>query len=170
MPQPKAKPISAKMQELHQAFEQTFDVELDSTSWGFFAYDDGPPYAGGGVGNFSWFKNRDELIDFIDRFPLLFHSADAEEIPEDILNLMKQVRETLQGWRAGKLEQEATLDVLNKHLAGIEQIKWLGRLSELLEGDSAFAVEIRESFGVDSGTINLDQLDDFSSHLREFGH
>ncbi len=63
-----------KPEVLESEFEQSFGREPYSYSWGFFAYDDSSGAAGGGAGNFSWFDKKEELVRFLQKFPLLAHS------------------------------------------------------------------------------------------------
>ena len=54
----------------------------ESGAWGFFAYDDGPVFAGGGSGGFLWFRSREEMHEFIAQYLPFWYPNTAAPDPD----------------------------------------------------------------------------------------
>ena len=150
--------------QLETAFEQSFEKEPKSSSWGFFAYDDAPGAAGGGAGNFSWFDSKEELFDFLRKFPLLAHSAessDAERFEKASELLSRATVETL---------DQSVVNELNLINSGVEQIQWFGQLNDLLSGEGEFAEGMRTFFAGSSNQLSKTKIPEFAEFLRGWGH
>ncbi|MBS1956042.1 MAG: hypothetical protein JST89_17795 [Cyanobacteria bacterium SZAS-4] len=150
--------------QLETAFEQSFEKEPKSSSWGFFAYDDSPGAVGGGAGNFSWFDSKEELLDFLRKFPLLATSAesgDTERFEKASDLLARATVETL---------DQSTVNELNAINSGVEQIQWFGQLNDLLSGEGEFAEGLRKFFSGSSHQIFKTRIPEFAEFLRNWGH
>ncbi len=150
--------------ELEQAFENSFEKEPASYSWGFFAYDDAPGAAGGGAGNFSWFDSKQELVSFLAKFPLLAHSAETIDTDRFV-----EAKNFLASVAPDNFDQKA-VDELNKINAGVEQIQWFGQLDDLLSGESEFVKGMRAFFSKSSKKLAKSQIPEFAEFLRKWGH
>lgn len=152
-----------KVEVLETEFEQSFEREPSSYSWGFFAYDDTPGSAGGGAGNFSWFDKKEDLVRFLQKFPLLAHSlgtADAE--------LFEKAKGFLSTVTAESFDQKK-VDELNQIISGVEQIQWFGQFSDLLSGETEFAQGLRKFFSSSTNHLSKIQIPEFAEFLRNWG-
>lgn len=152
-----------KLEVLETEFEQSFEREPYSYSWGFFAYDDSPGASGGGAGNFSWFDKKEELVRFLQKFPLLAHSlgtTDAE--------LFEKAQRYLSTVTADSLDQK-TIDEFNQIISGVEQIQWFGQFSDLLSGETEFAQGLRKFFSSSTQPLAKIQIPEFAEFLRNWG-
>ncbi|MDR3613211.1 MAG: hypothetical protein P4L53_06575 [Candidatus Obscuribacterales bacterium] len=150
--------------ELEQAFEKSFEKEPASYSWGFFAYDDSPDTIGGGSGNFSWFDSKEELVNFLAKFPLLAHSLDTLDTER-----FTKAKNFVESVTSDDFDQKA-VDELNKINAGVEQIQWFGQLDDLLSGETEFAKGMRAFFSKSSEKLAKSQIPEFAEFLRKWGH
>lgn len=150
--------------ELEQAFEKSFEKDPTSYSWGFFAYDDAPGVIGGGVGNFSWFDSKDELVSFLAKFPLLAHSSDSSDT-----ELFVKAKNFLSSVAPENFDQKV-VDELNKMISGVEQIQWFGQLDDLLSGETEFAEGLRKFFSQSSDKLANNRIPEFAEFLRGWGH
>ncbi|MBC7997086.1 MAG: hypothetical protein IAF58_04045 [Leptolyngbya sp.] len=153
-----------KYEKLEKEFEESFERELYSYSWGFFAYDDTSTKAGGGAGNFSWFDKKEGLVQFLQKFPLLAHSlgtADAE--------LFEKAKDFLSSVTTDSLDQRV-IDELNQLLRGVEQIQWFGQLSDLLSGETEFAQGLRKFYSSSTEPLSKTHIPEFAEFLRNWGH
>ena len=150
--------------ELEQAFETSFEKEPTSYSWGFFAYDDAPGGIGGGAGNFSWFDSKEELVSFLAKFPLLAHSSDTSDTERFV-----RAKNFLSSVTAENFDQKA-VDELNTINSGVEQIQWIGQLSDLLSGETEFAEGMRKFFSDSSEKLAKSRIPEFAEFLRSWGH
>lgn len=147
-------------------------------SWGFFAYDDGPPFCGGGTGFFCWYDSKEEMLETLHKHPFLFHSdRESSEEDEAEINLANSVRSVLEKMGKGSISDSDALEQLNKLLARIDQIEWWGSFEDLVTGDSEYAKHVRDSFGklpksVDTSVpvAESKELNEFISVLQEWGH
>lgn len=150
--------------ELEQAFEKSFEREPTSYSWGFFAYDDAPVATGGGAGNFSWFDSKDELVEFLKKFPLLAHSSGSADN-----ELFEKARSCVEKVKPENFEQH-NVDELNKIIVGVEQIQWFGQFNDLLSSETEFAAGLRKFFAGSTNKLPKSQIPEFSEFLRNWGH
>ena len=142
-------------------------------SWGVFAWADGPPACGGGVGAFLWFDELAELLAFLtDLAPAAFMTFDDEA---EWLELRERLRRT-----ASSLENkpDGAIADLNAELTSLLQIDWVGRLEQLLSGDSLFAIKVRARFRndwedkpepVNTIAISQEEMQEFLEYLSEYG-
>jgi hypothetical protein len=141
--------------------------------WGVFAWADGPPACGGGVGAFLWFSDLAELLAFLtDLAPAGFMTFDDE--PE-WLELRERLRRTASSLEA---KPEDAIADLNAELTSLLQIDWVGHLEQLLSGDSSFAIKVRAGFRSDwedspekgnTNAITDEELQEFPEYLSEYG-
>ena len=150
--------------ELEAAFENSFEKEPASSSWGFFAYDDAPGAVGGGAGNFSWFDSKNELFSFLTKYPLLAHSNAAPDTERFV-----KAKDYLAQLTVETLDQKA-VNELNQLNAGIEQIQWFGQLNDLLSGDDEFAKGMRTFFSGSPELLLKTNIPEFAEFLRGWGH
>lgn len=142
-------------------------------TWGVFAWADGPPACGGGVGAFLWFAEREELLAFIaDLAPAGFMIFDDEA---EWLELRERLRRTASSLEA---KPEDAIANLNAELTSLLQIDWVGRLEQLVCGDSPFAIKVRARSRNDwednpepmnSIAISQEELQAFLEYLSEYG-
>jgi hypothetical protein len=152
-----------KYEELEIEFEKSFEREPFSYSWGFFAYDDTPGSAGGGAGNFSWFDSKEDLVRFLQKFPLLAHSlgtANAE--------LFEKSKDFLSTATADSFDQKK-VDEFNQIIGGVEQIQWFGQFADLLAGETEFAQGLRKFFSSSTKQLSKNQIPEFAEFLRNWG-
>ena len=142
-------------------------------TWGVFAWADGPPACGGGVGAFLWFEELAELLAFLtDLAPAGFMTFDDEA---EWLKLRERLRRTASSLEA---KPEGAIANLNAELTSLLQIDWVGRLEQLLCGDSPFAIEVRVGFRsdledkpeqVNTNEITDEELQAYLEYLSEYG-
>lgn len=152
-----------KLEVLETEFEQSFEREPYSYSWGFFAYDDTPGASGGGAGNFSWFDKKEELVRFLQKFPLLAHSLGTTDV-----ELFEKAQRFLSTVTADSLEQK-TIDEFNQIISGVEQIQWFGQFSDLLSGETEFAQGLRKFYSSSTQPLTKIQIPEFAEFLRNWG-
>jgi hypothetical protein len=150
--------------ELEKAFENSFEKQPTSSSWGFFAYDDAPGGIGGGSGNFSWFDSKEELFSFLTKFPLLAHSTETADTER-----FEKATDFLSQSTAESFDQKA-VNELNQINSGVEQIQWFGQLNDLLSGDDEFAKGMRSFFSGSSNQLSKTKIPEFAEFLRGWGH
>jgi hypothetical protein len=152
-----------KLEVLETEFEQSFEREPYSYSWGFFAYDDTPGASGGGAGNFSWFDKKEELVRFLQKFPLLAHSLGTTDV-----ELFEKAQRYLSTVTTDSLDQK-TVDEFNQIIKGVEQIKWFGQFSDLLSGETEFAQGLRKFYSSSTQPLTKIQIPEFAEFLRNWG-
>lgn len=151
-------------ESLELEFEKSFERQPTSYSWGFFAYDDAPGGIGGGAGNFSWFDSKEDLVLFVQKFPLLAHSFGSPDVEK-----LESVRGFLEKVSVEKFDQ-STVDELNKLNRGVEQIQWFGQFQELLSGETEFAQGLRKFFSSSTNSLSKNRIPEFAEFLRNWGH
>ncbi len=152
-----------KLEVLETEFEQSFEREPYSYSWGFFAYDDTPGASGGGAGNFSWFDKKEELVRFLQKFPLLAHSLGTTDV-----ELFEKAQRYLSTVTTDSLDQK-TVDEFNQIIKGVEQIQWFGQFSDLLSGETEFAQGLRKFYSSSTQPLTKIQIPEFAEFLRNWG-
>lgn len=142
-------------------------------TWGVFAWADGPPACGGGIGAFLWFKDLAELLAFLtDLAPAGFKTFDEEaewlELRERLQSIVSCLEEN----------QARAITDLNTELTSLLQIDWVGSLEQLLRGDSLFAIKVRAGFRsdckdkpepVNMNAISQEEFQGFLEYLSEYG-
>lgn len=152
-----------KLEVLETEFEQSFEREPYSYSWGFFAYDDTHGASGGGAGNFSWFDKKEELLRFLQKFPLLAHSLGTTDV-----ELFERAQRYLSTVTTDSLDQK-TVDEFNQIISGVEQIQWFGQFSDLLSGETEFAQGLRKFYSSSTQPLTKIQIPEFAEFLRNWG-
>jgi len=148
-----------------QALEQlqaSVDRDPRDCSWGLFAWADGPPACGGGVGAFQWFASQEELMAFISAWSTpCFMTYDDEAEWRD---QCERLRSITAGWNQ---DSAATLAGLNAELKGLLQIDWIGRFADLTSSQDSFCLRVQEAFaevdpaGADDGEAWVDFLETY---------
>lgn len=144
--------------------EQSFAYKPESASWGMFACDDAPGGIGGGSGGFNWFASKSELLDFIEKYPLLASSSDENDLDVEL-----EVRECVKSARKSQSLPPDFLDRVNGALKGIEQILWCGTFVLLCQGTGEFEKRIRGEFD-DTQIIKPGSEESFIQFLQDYGH
>lgn len=152
-----------KLEVLETEFEQSFEREPYSYSWGFFAYDDTHGASGAGAGNFSWFDKKEELLRFLQKFPLLAHSLGTTDV-----ELFEKAQRFLSTITADSLDQK-TIEEFNQIIRGVEQIQWFGQFSDLLSGETEFAQGLRKFYSSSTQPLTKIQIPEFAEFLRNWG-
>jgi len=144
----------------------------DDSKWGFFSYGDAPPAIGGGVGMFTWFSDRNSMLDFIVKtlpyYPPGRSSLDPDEIAENTSAVVEKLR-----LRA--IDDADGIKELNEVLVTCSQLEWMGTVNDLLTGDHPYAVHVRHAFRdddeeeVEEGPIGKDEKEDFFEFLETWG-
>lgn len=124
-------------------FAEAAERKAKKTDWGFYSYGDGPPAAGGGVGGFSWFASRREMLEAV-RAHLVYFCPGPDT--KDPATVAKEVATAVKGMGSSASGREAARNRANAALKGFAQIEWWGTFASLLEGDGAFERGIRASF------------------------
>lgn len=143
-----------------------------SNTWGFFSYSDGPAAAGGGVGIFTWFPDRNAMLDFMATTlpfsPPGRHDCDPAKVARETSAIVEELKN-------GSVSNAAGIERLNEVLQTFSQIQWMGTFNELLTGQHLYAVEVRAAFcrkeeGDDSGAPILpDEKEAFCEFLETWG-
>ncbi len=112
--------------------------------WGSYVYDDGPGFAGGGMGIFRWFANRAKAISYVRCHLVAVFSGDGEVAD---WRSKQAVCDTFFS-RLGAYSELGVdeLRELNPLFKGVLQIPWFGPFSELVESETAFARDLRSWF------------------------
>lgn len=144
----------------------------DDCEWGFFSYGDAPPAIGGGVGMFTWFPDRNTMLDFIANtlpyFPPGQSNLDPDEIAENTAAVVDKLR-------LGTVSDLDGIKKLNEVLVTCSQLNWMGTVEDLLTGNHPYAAEVRQAFREDSeeeaegGPIGKDEKEDFFEFLESWG-
>lgn len=144
----------------------------DGYEWGFFCYGDAPAAIGGGVGMFTWFRNRNDMLDFIETtlpyYPPGPYSSDVEAAAADTTAVVEKMR-------TNALSVEEGMEALNEVLEGFSQFTWIGTVPELLSGDHDYLVRVRGAFredfddGLGVSPIMEDEREAFFEFLEGWG-
>ncbi len=166
--------IQALAEAAHDRWSDDALLEPRASSWGMYSYGDAPPSIGGGMGSFTWFDNRTELLKFV-----------AEVLPysppgprnSDLLTISTKVQEVLSGVKAGNLNLENARRKLNVILRSFSQIEWMGTFKDLKDGNSTYAKKIVKDYrrsrdlsvGAAPIAVSRSQIKDFKEFLAEYG-
>ncbi len=144
----------------------------DDAEWGFFSYGDAPPAIGGGVGMFTWFPDRNSMLEFIEHtlpyFPPGQSNLDFDEIAENTAVVVEKIR-------LGAISDLDGIKELNEVLVTCSQLNWIGTVTDLLTGNHPYAIEVRAAFrddddeDADGGPIDEDEKEDFFEFLESWG-
>ncbi len=144
----------------------------DDYEWGFFSYGDAPPAIGGGVGMFTWFPDRNSMLDFIANTLPYNPPGQSDLDPDEIAANTAAVVEKL---RLGTISDLDGIHELNEALATCSQLNWIGTVKDLLEGSHPYAIRVRQSFRNDDKNecekepICEDKKEDFYEFLESWG-
>lgn len=144
----------------------------DDCEWGFFSYGDAPPAIGGGVGMFTWFPDRNSMLEFIEHtlpyFPPGQSNLDFDEIAENTAVVVEKIR-------LGAISDLVGIKELNEVLVTCSQLNWMGTVNDLLTGNHPYAIEVRAAFREDGeeetggGPVSKDEKEDFFEFLESWG-
>ena len=175
-------PWTINMEEYERRTKQAGEVAWTAEdepptkkSWGFFSYGDAPAGIGGGIGQFQWYKSREEMLEYIRRH-LTFLMPGQSSI--DPGRVAREVEETVAAFSGQEEDLESLRQKLNTILRTFSIIDWWGTLAELLQSDETFPTSVRSwyrevrSEGEEEGTdepIADNELDEFLTEISEFG-
>lgn len=154
-----------------QATQAAANLWPSESSWGAFIYGDAPGGIGGGIGSFCWFDRREQLLDYV-KTHLVF--LNPGPVTLDPAKVAANVQETIERVEVGMLDMRADQAQVNQPLQSFSQIQWWGQFSELLHGETEFAIGVREWFhqieGPD-GTAPITPEDEnrFAEEIRSYG-
>ena len=144
----------------------------EDCEWGFFSYGDAPPAIGGGVGMFTWFPDRNSMLEFIEHTLPYNPPGQSDLDPDEIAENTAAVAEKL---RLGTLGDLDGLKELNEVLVTCSQLDWMGTVDDLLSGNHPYAVHVRQAFRDDEdeeaegGPIKEDEKEEFFEFLETWG-
>ena len=144
----------------------------EEMTWGFYCYGDAPPALGGGVGMFTWFPDRLNMLEFI-ATTLPFSPAGRSDLDwESVASLTKSVIDEM---KSGIVDDSTGVQRLNNVLTTFSQIEWLGEFTDLLSGDHPYARKVRKAYvkrtyKKSSGRpIRAEETDSFREFLEDWG-
>jgi hypothetical protein len=144
----------------------------EDSEWGFFSYGDAPPAIGGGVGMFTWFPDRNSMLEFIEHTLPYNPPGQSDLDPNEIAENTAAVVEKL---RLGTIGDLDGLKELNEVLVTCSQLDWMGTVDDLLSGNHPYAVHVRQAFRGDEeeeaegGPIEEDEKEEFFEFLETWG-
>ena len=144
----------------------------EDCEWGFFSYGDAPPAIGGGVGMFTWFPDRNSMLEFIEHTLPYNPPGQSDLDPDEIAENTAAVAEKL---RLGTLGDLDGLKELNEVLVTCSQLDWMGTVDDLLSGNHPYAVHVRQAFRDDEdeeaegGPTKEDEKEEFFEFLETWG-
>ena len=141
---------------------------------GFFSRSDACGAIGGGMGIFFWFKNYNDLYQFLADYFVVLAPGPADQDHEKVF---VQVAQIIKELAAQKIQKEEAIAKVNKTARNFSQLEWIGSLEDLETGNSPFAVELRKSFLEDRKDENISEnrvilrseRDEFVEYLGAFG-
>lgn len=145
-----------KAQEAHSRIPER-------NSWGFFAYDDSPVVAGGGMGGFLWFTSREEMYEFITQHLPFWYENPAAPNPDNVASELGRI---LGRFEEQQMNSDAPRQELNKILIGSARIAWWGRFRELASAQSEFARDVIRWFYTSSNPQENAMALDENEQLR----
>lgn len=144
----------------------------DDAEWGFFSYGDAPPAIGGGIGMFTWFPDRNSMLDFIASTLPYYPPGQSNLNPDDISENTAAVVKKL---RLGTISDLDGIKELNEALVTCSQLNWIGTVENLLKGDHPYTFDVRQAFRDDGeeeaegAPISEDEKEDFFEFLETWG-
>ena len=146
-------------------FEQAGKREAHHTDSGFFSRDSN------GTGGFSWFANREEMLDAIGTH-LAYFSGDDVDVAERVASVVNSVR-------TDQSNLELVRTGINEALGQSAEIEWWGTFDSLLAGSSDFERTTRSWFRDrdrlsnatmnDGNPISREEVQTFRDAVREYG-
>lgn len=160
-----------------EATQRGYERTALPDDYGLFSYLDIPPaMCGSGVGGFLWFSDREGMLAYVKDYLSWDPTRVSRPEPIDV-----ERARAAHGVLAAEARPDdaATLEAVNRALAGLHQITWWGPFRELLGGDGEYVRQLRTDFRVcdadeeespQSGRpIGEGELDAFRLFLREYG-
>ena len=139
---------------------------------GVFSYGDGPPAAGGGVGMFLWFKDWQEMYQFLADYFVPFASGPSYSEHEIVYNEIWKIFNEL---AEGKIQRDQAFGLINAAGKNYSQVEWWGTFEELFEGQGEFEKKVRQHCLRDSdgksfiGKIASTEKKRFMEAIAEYG-
>ena len=144
----------------------------DDCEWGFFSYGDAPPAIGGGVGMFTWFPDRNSMLEFIEN-TLPYNPPGASELDPD--EIAENTAAVVEKFRLGTINDLDGIKELNEVLVTCSQLDWMGTVDDLLSGNHPYAVHVRQAFRDDEEEdsegepVEEDEKEEFFEFLESWG-
>ena len=166
--------LEEKIEQANLRWETVVTDPEDNSWWGFFAYGDGPPAAGGGFVISAWFPERTEMLEFIAQVlpysPPGRSDLDWGEVALKTANIIEKMI-------SNQMDDETGITQLNDTLVTFSQLEWMGTFSDLLAGNHSYANYVREEFwstytdgeNVSAKEIDNSRLGDFKEFLASWG-
>lgn len=156
--------------QLSQALNEAHEKLPEKDSWGLFAYSDAPPViCGSGIGAFSWFDSRIDMIEFVAENLAWWHPAPSSMEPMEIATGVKAILKETDPTIA---DLEQLRSDLNEFMQNMWQIEWWGQFQDLCEGAGEFPTKIRGSFCENNDVpeaISENRIRDFGEYMRNYG-
>lgn len=119
------------------------------------------------LGYFSWFASQGEMLRYLVHIELL-HAPErfADQAAYD--SAVQALIPIGEAYLSAEVEPEALAERFSQHLSD-GQLLWLGQLSALEEGDSAFACQLRQAFHGTAEPISSAETAVFADWLEGYG-
>lgn len=164
--------LNAKIEKAEANWNEVVHGAPDGNAWGFFSYGDACGAIGGGVGMFTWFDSRAELLEFIASTLPCSPPGPSEA---DVDTVEAETRQIIDALSVGKLEDSEAVARLNRVLASFSHIEWIGTFEALLSGPHEYASLVRGHFRGrdadrnDTSPIQPQETTDFQDFLMTWG-
>ena len=162
--------IEKRIEQSKNAIESAMAFKPEMDSFGVFSYNDGPGYAGGGMGAFLWFEDKERALGFV-QTELVFQDGAYHEA-----SIVVAVRKIVEEHKNGLLDSDATIQKINDVLKTFSQVSWWGTHRSLLSDSGDFPCKVRGDFrehyledGENKGPILAEELGDFLHYIIEYG-
>lgn len=134
---------------------------------GVFSYSDGPPAAGGGIGMFLWFKDWQEMYQFMANYFVASGPGPSEDDHEPVYDKAWEIFNEL---AEGKIQRDQAFDRINATAKNYSQIEWWGTFEELCEGQGQFEKKVREDcLPGFNGKMGSDEKKKLMEAIAEYG-
>jgi hypothetical protein len=140
--------------------------------WGFFNHVNGPAASRVGVGMFTWFRDRDSMLTFIEE-TLPYCAAGRSR--QGMKEIAAETSAVVEKVRIGRFSECDGIRHLNRILQASSQFKWIGTVTDLLDGDQPYVTEVRMAFRSvvgeesDGEPVSEKEKDDFFQFLNAWG-
>ena len=158
--------IWAKLQDELAKFSERRPRRGD---FGFFCWGDAPACLGGGIGGFYWRPSRASAVTFIRKYGVALNMPRGDL---DLVAIDAKLEQITTKMLAGTISDKVALTALNKTLRWATQFDWMGDYTELLEGKTKYARELRGRFRDDernNGPIRPSERKDWLEFLELSG-
>ena len=134
---------------------------------GLLSLSDGPPAAGGGIGMFLWFKDWQEMYQFMANYFVASGPGPSEADHEPVYDKAWEIFNEL---AEGKIQRDQAFGRINAAAKNYSQIEWWGTFEELCEGQGDFEKKVRQHCLPNSdGKIGRANKKQFMDALSEYG-